>query len=71
MTDEDDEVRVPIVCPDCETTAEVPLADVGEAVSRHNERLHGGEEVAEVDPELSERLADLVAEELGLLDDDA
>jgi hypothetical protein len=67
----DDDPTVPIVCPACETTTQVPLAEVADAVERHNESVHDGEEVAAVDPAITERLADLVAEDMGLLDEDA
>lgn len=67
--DQDDgEPAVPIHCPDCETTSRVPLADVADAIDRHNDQLHDGAEVARVDPDVADRIADLVAEELGLLD---
>ena len=66
MTD-DDQPAVPIHCPECETTGRVALSDVAERVERHNERLHDGEEVAGVDPDLADQLADLVAEDMGLL----
>lgn len=68
--DTDDEPpRVPIHCPACETTTDVPLPDVADAVERHNDQLHDGEAVAEVDPDLADRVADLVAEDLGLLEE--
>ena len=35
-----------------------------EAVADHNDRLHDGEDVAEVDPEIADALADLVAEDV-------
>ncbi|MFC5134204.1 MULTISPECIES: hypothetical protein [Haloferacaceae] len=60
---------VPIVCTDCETETRVPLSDVADALSRHNEGKHGGEEVAEVDPGLKDRLADLVADDLDLFEE--
>jgi hypothetical protein len=66
----DDDPTVPIVCPDCDTTTRVPLPNVADAVARHNENVHGGEEVAAVDPAVTDRLADLVAEDMGLLDED-
>jgi hypothetical protein len=66
----DDEPAVPIVCSTCDTTTRVPLPDVAEAVDRHNENVHGGEEIAEIDPAIVESLADLVAEDMGLFDDD-
>lgn len=65
MTDEDP--RVPIVCPDCETTTEIPLSEVADSVEQHNQRLHGGEEVAQVDPAIADQLADIVAEDLDLV----
>jgi hypothetical protein len=65
----DDEPTVPIVCPACETTTRVPLPSVADAVERHNESVHDGESVAEVDPAVSDRLADLVADDMGLLDE--
>lgn len=59
---------VPVVCSECETDSRVALAEVADAIERHNDRLHDGEDVAEVDPDVRESLADLVADELGLLD---
>lgn len=64
----DDEPTVPVQCDACGTTTRVALSAVGDAVARHNDQLHDGEAVAEVDPALSEQLADVVAEELGLLE---
>jgi hypothetical protein len=64
----DDEPAVPVICPDCETTTRVALPDVADAIERHNDQLHDGEQVAEVDPDISEHLTDLVAEDLELLD---
>ncbi|MUW13757.1 hypothetical protein GJ633_03095 [Halorubrum sp. CBA1125] len=64
-----DEPSVPIVCTECETETRVPLSDVTDALARHNDGKHDGEEIAEVDPGLKDQLADLVAEDLGLLDD--
>jgi hypothetical protein len=66
--DADDDPEVPVHCSECGTTTQIPLSEVGDAVERHNEQLHDGEEIAEVDPELADRLADLVAEDMGLLD---
>ncbi|GAA0523470.1 hypothetical protein SAMN04488066_12340 [Halorubrum aquaticum] len=65
-----EEPTVPIVCTDCETETRIPLSDVADALSRHNEGKHDGEEVAEVDPGLKDQLADLVAEDLGLFEED-
>lgn len=66
-----DEPSVPIVCAECETETRVPLDDLADALARHNDQKHGGEEIAEVDPAIKERLADLVAEDMGLFDEDA
>lgn len=66
----DEEPTVPIVCTACETETRVPLPDVADALSRHNEGKHDGEPVAEVDPALKDRLADLVAEDMGLFDEE-
>ena len=68
MTDTDaDEPMVPIVCPDCGTATRIPLDAVAERLQRHNDSQHDGESVAQVDPELADQLADLVAEDMGLL----
>ncbi|PCR90947.1 hypothetical protein [Natrinema ejinorense] len=61
--------RVPVVCPDCETTSRVALSDVADAIERHNDQLHDGDDVAEVDPDIADQIADLVATELGLLEE--
>lgn len=63
----EDEPEVPVVCTECETTTRVELSAVAESIERHNEQMHDGEEVAQVDPDLADQLADLVAEDLGLL----
>ncbi|WP_251329501.1 hypothetical protein [Haloplanus pelagicus] len=65
----DDDPTVPIICSACETTTRVPLSTVADAVARHNENVHDGESIAEVDPAVTDRLADLVADDMGLLDD--
>lgn len=62
----DDSPTVPVNCPVCETTTRVPVAEVADAVSKHNEHRHDGDEVAGVDPAIVDRIADLAAEELGL-----
>lgn len=70
MSDEtSDDPTVPVVCTNCETETEVPLADVADAVERHNDRLHDGERVAQIDPAIAEHITDLVAEDLGVFDD--
>jgi hypothetical protein len=60
--------EVPVVCPDCDTETAVPLSELAETLERHNDRQHGGEERARVDPGLAAAIEDLVAEEMGLLD---
>ncbi len=64
----EEEPDVPILCPDCDTETRVPLSEVAETLERHNETQHDGEECARVDPDLADQLADLVAEDLGLLE---
>ena len=66
--DDSDEPQVPIVCPECETTSRVSLPDVADAIERHNAQLHDGDDVARVDPDVADRIADLVADELDLLE---
>ncbi|RQG97200.1 hypothetical protein [Natrarchaeobius chitinivorans] len=61
--------RVPIVCSECETSSRVPLSELADSIERHNDQLHDGADVAEVDPDVADRIADLIAEELGLLED--
>lgn len=66
---DDSDPRVPIVCPDCETTSRVPLSELADAIERHNDQLHNGEDIAEVDPDVADQIANLIASELGLLED--
>jgi hypothetical protein len=63
----DDDPKVPVICPECETTTRIPIDDLAESIERHNDQLHDGEEVAHVDPDLAEQLADIVAEDMDLL----
>ena len=58
---------IPVVCPECDTRTAVPFPEVEDAVARHNEGVHDGEAVAEVDPAVMDQLAEFVAEDLGLL----
>lgn len=67
--DADDEPTVPIRCPDCDTETRVPLGDLADTLEGHNDRLHDGETVAEVDPAVREGITDLVAADLGLLEE--
>jgi len=62
-----DEPDVPILCPECGTTTRIPLSKVANSVDRHNEQMHDGEEVAQVDPDIAQELQNIVAEDLDLL----
>jgi len=64
-----DVTMVPIECRECGTSTEVPLGELPETLSQHNEQRHGGESIARVDPDLAEQIADLAASELGLLEE--
>ncbi len=64
------EPEVPVICPECETSSSVPLSTLEETIDQHNQRLHNGEDVATVDPAVKTHLTDLIAEDLGLLDDE-
>ena len=63
-----DDPAVPIHCADCGTETRIALADLAETLERHNDIHHDGESVAEVDPDVADRIADLVAADLDLLD---
>lgn len=63
----EEEPDVPVICPECETTTRVGLSDLAESIDRHNDQRHDGEEIAQVDPEIADHLADMVAEDLDLL----
>ncbi|MFP9190559.1 hypothetical protein [Natronosalvus vescus] len=71
MTDSEDDARVPVQCDVCETRTRVPLSELAESIERHNEDVHDGEPIAEVDPDLKEQLANLVVDDMGLLEEDA
>lgn len=66
MAGHDDVPTVTIECPDCGTHASVPLPDAADRLDRHNESVHDGEHVARLDPVVADRLADILAEEMGL-----
>ncbi|WP_262177695.1 hypothetical protein [Haloarcula laminariae] len=70
MTADGDIPEIPVVCTACETRTQVPFEDVEAAVERHNEQLHDGDAVAEVDPEILEALTDRLGRDMGLLGDD-
>ncbi|WP_247004967.1 hypothetical protein [Halosolutus gelatinilyticus] len=65
--DENDPL-VPIVCSECDTASRVPLAELAETIERHNDHRHDGDDVAQVDPDVADHIADLIARELGFLD---
>jgi hypothetical protein len=66
----DEDPRVPIVCAECETTSRVPLSDVADAIEKHNDQLHDGADVAQVDPEVVRHVTDLAAEDVGVYEDE-
>jgi len=68
MTTNEEMPEIPVVCPACETRTQVPFEDVEAAVARHNEQLHGGDAVAEVDPDVLDALTDQLGREMGLFD---
>ena len=68
MTADTDDPEVPILCEECGTETTIPLSEVGEMLETHNENRHDGEQCAQVDPELADRIQDLVAEDMGLLE---
>ena len=68
MSEDTDEPTVPIVCEACGTRSRVALDDLRDSLDTHNDHRHGGEEIAQVDPTLSDALADQVAADLGLYD---
>jgi hypothetical protein len=63
-----DQPEIPVVCEACGTRTSVAFEDVEDAVARHNEQLHDGDPVAEVDPAVLEELADRLAKDIGLLE---
>lgn len=65
----EDEPTVPVICPACETETDVPLSSVADVVEEHNESVHDGAEEAEIDPALTDALADIVAEDMGLFEE--
>ena len=70
MSQDTDEPTVPILCEACGTRSRVPLDDLRDSLDTHNEHRHDGEEVAQVDPALTDALADQVAADLGLYGSD-
>lgn len=68
MTADEEMPEIPVVCTACDTRTQVPFEDVEAAVERHNDQLHDGEPVAEVDPEVLEALTTRLGEEMGLFE---
>lgn len=68
--DEGDLPQVPIICEECDTESMVAFPRIEETIDGHNERMHDGEPVAEIDPSVKSKLQDLLIEELGLLDEE-
>lgn len=66
---EEGEPTVPVVCEACGTESDVALSEVSAVVERHNDTVHDGAEKAGVDPAVADELANLVATDLGLLDE--
>ncbi|MFB6133226.1 MAG: hypothetical protein ABEJ44_07490 [Halanaeroarchaeum sp.] len=67
--DSADAPQVTIECPECGTESKVPLPEAADRLDSHNERVHEGEDVARLDPVVADRLADILAEEMGILGD--
>ncbi|MCU4924939.1 hypothetical protein OB905_02925 [Halobacteria archaeon AArc-dxtr1] len=67
----EDDPHVPIVCETCDTEARIPLSTLAETLERHNEQRHDGDELATVDPDVADSLADLVAADMGLLGEES
>lgn len=65
----EDEPTVPVICQACDTETEVPLSSVADVVDDHNESIHDGVEEAQIDPALTDALADIVAEDMGLFEE--
>jgi hypothetical protein len=68
MTADDEMPEIPVVCTACETRTQVPFEDVEGAVERHNDQIHDGEAVAEVDPDVLEALTDQLGKDMGLFE---
>ena len=68
MTAEEELPEIPVVCTACDTRTRVQFESVADAVERHNEQIHDGDPVAEVDPDVLEALTDQLGKDMGLLD---
>ncbi|MFK8215597.1 hypothetical protein [Haloferax volcanii] len=69
MTD-DEAPDVPVVCEACDTTTRVPLSEVADAIERHNEQVHDGDDIAQVDPEIVKHVTDLAAKDMSVFEDE-
>lgn len=67
MAEGEESPAVPVVCERCQTRTRISLSELAETIERHNDRLHDGESVAEVDPAIRDELASLVADDLELV----
>lgn len=65
---DDEEPSFPVVCPECDTETRVALSDLEDAIDRHNDQLHDGDDVAQIDPAVADAVLDLAAEDMGLYD---
>jgi hypothetical protein len=61
---------VPIVCEECGTEARVPLEELAHRLTKHNEAQHDGEKYAQVDPDVADQLANLIAKDMGLFEEE-
>ena len=68
MTADEELPEIPVVCTACETRSHVPFDEVEGMVERHNEQLHDGESVAEVDPDVLDALTTQLGEDMGLFE---
>lgn len=68
MSDDSEPPSIPVVCPECGTRTSVPFPDVEATIERHNGQRHDGEQIAAVDPDVFDQLAEYVAADLGLLE---
>jgi len=68
MTAKEELPEIPVVCTACSTRSHVPFEDVSAAVERHNQQLHGGDSIAEVDPDVLDALTDRLGKDMGLFD---
>jgi hypothetical protein len=48
----------------------VPLKELANRLTKHNEAQHGGEKHAQVDPDVADQLANLIAKDMGLLEEE-